>query len=144
MMRTYIDNSVLAAFYAPEPNSAEVIEILTSATIDPAVSNLTEVEFFSAIAKKLRTGEIEAITAKKIRQRFVSHLENFLYARLPLRTSHFRLATNWLSDAGPALAPLDALHVAAACFDDRTLLTADKGQAKAALELGVEVELLGG
>lgn len=143
-MRVYVDNSVLTAFYAPEPSSAEVIEILTSANIDPAVSNLTEVEFFSAIAKKLRTGEIEAVTAKKIRQRFVSHLENFLYARLPLRTSHFRLATNWLSDNGPSLTTLDALHVAVACFDDRKLLTADKGQAKAALELGVEVELLGG
>lgn len=143
-MRAYVDNSVLTAFYAPEPRSAEVIEVLTSASIDPAVSNLTEVEFFSAVAKKLRTGGIEAVTAKKIRQRFVSHLENFLYTRLPLRTSHFRLATIWLSDNGPSLTTLDALHVAAACFDDRTLLTADRGQAKAARELGVEVELLGG
>lgn len=143
-MRMYVDNSVLTAFYAPEPLSAEVNEILTSALIDPAVSNLTEVEFFAVIARKLRAGEIEAVTAKKARQRFVSHLENFLYARLPLRTSHFRLATNWLSGTGPALATLDALHVAAACFDDRTLLTADRGQAKAARELGVEVKLLGG
>ncbi len=143
-MRAYVDNSVLTAFYAPEPLSAEVIEVLTSATIDVAVSNLTEVEFFSAVAKKLRAGEIEAVTAKKVRQRFVSHLENFLYARLPMRTPHFHLASNWLSEAGPALTTLDALHVAAACIDERKLLTADKGQARAALELGVEVELLGG
>ena len=143
-MRAYVDNSVLAAFYTPEHRSAEVIEILTSAMIDVAVSNLTEVEFFAVIARKLRTGEIDAVVAKKVRQRFLSDLENFLYARLPLRSPHFRLATNWLSEAGPALATLDALHVATACFDDRKLLTADKGQAKAALELGVEVELLGG
>ena len=141
-MRAYVDNSVLTTYYTPEPLSSEVNELLTAPDIDPAVSNLTEVEFFSAIAKKLRRQELDAVVARKVRQRFVSHLEAFVYARLPLRTSHFRLAANWLSLESPTLTTLDALHVAAACLDDRTLLTADRGQAEAAGELGVDVELL--
>ncbi len=142
-MRAYVDNSVLTTYYTPEPLSAEVNELLSSPDIDAAISNLTQVEFFSMVAKKVRQQELEPVVARKVRQRFIAHLEAFLYARLPVKTAHFRLASDWLAQELPALATLDALHVAAACLDGRTLLTADQGQARAAMELGVEVELLG-
>lgn len=141
-MRAYVDNSVLTTFYTPEPLSALAIELLTDPDIDPAVSNLTQVEFFSATAKKVRRQELDAVVARRVRQRFVAHLEAFQYTRLPMRTPHFRLAADWLAQESPALATLDALHLAAACLDGRTLLTADQGQAKAAEALGVDVKLL--
>jgi len=116
---------------------------LTSTDLDPAVSNLTEVEFFSAIAKKSRRGEFDTLRARKLRLAFLSHLESFLFERLPVQTAHYQLARSWLSNEKLALATLDALHVAVASISGCTLLTADTKQARAAEELGVEVKLLG-
>lgn len=49
----YLDTSVLVAYYCPEPLSEQVQNFL-SQNIKPAVSFLTQVELFSAVAKKVR------------------------------------------------------------------------------------------
>ena len=45
----YIDTSVLVAYYCPEALSEQVQDFL-SEQVKPAISTLTEVELFSAIA----------------------------------------------------------------------------------------------
>jgi len=51
----YIDTSVLAAYYCPEPLSDKAEEfILASGT--PVITDLTRLELFSAISRKVREG----------------------------------------------------------------------------------------
>jgi len=138
----YCDASVIVAFYLQEALSEEVEEILLG-TESPTLSHLAEVEVFSAIARKERTGELTLAQAGKIRTAFSAHLEGHFYARVPVRTAHFRSAGNWLAGNTVPLKTLDALHIAVAGLEDKTLLTADVQQARAAEELGVDVKLLG-
>ena len=47
----YIDTSVIAAYYCPEPLSEKVDDFFISHP-QPAISSLTVVELFSAIARR--------------------------------------------------------------------------------------------
>lgn len=49
----YVDTSVLVAYYCPEPLSVAVQQFLIEQP-KPAISSLTEVELFSALARKVR------------------------------------------------------------------------------------------
>lgn len=49
----YIDTSVIVAYYCPEPMS-EAVEELIIEIKQPAISHLTEIEFASAISRKIR------------------------------------------------------------------------------------------
>ncbi len=53
LLMAYIDTSVLVAYYCPEPLSDQVEAILLN-TERPAISQLTEVEFISALTRKIR------------------------------------------------------------------------------------------
>lgn len=49
----YVDTSVLAAFYLPEPLSERAERVVRSEAA-PAISDLTGVEPFSAVPRKVR------------------------------------------------------------------------------------------
>ena len=79
----YIDTSVLAAYYCPEPLSDKAEEILLS-TGRPAISYLTRLELFSAISRKVREGMAPRDGNRIIRQ-FEYHLtEQKLYRQLDI------------------------------------------------------------
>lgn len=137
-MKIYVDPSVLAAYYAPDRRSGEA-ESLLRAFPGPAVSNLGEVELFAAVARKVRRRELDERDADRIRAFFLSHLEEGFYHRVHLDSRHFRLARGWLSEAAAPLRAPDALHLAAAAVERRTLATADLGQAEAARSLGIDL-----
>jgi len=59
----YLDTSVLAAYYCPEPLSDEA-ESIVRASRTPAICDLTEVELFSALSRKVRTRELDATEAE--------------------------------------------------------------------------------
>ena len=65
-MELYLDTGVLAAYYAPEPASAEA-ESLVRATPRPAISDLSEVELFAAVTRKVRRAELALADARRIR-----------------------------------------------------------------------------
>lgn len=60
----YIDTSVLVPFYLPEALSDAVDELLRIEDT-PALSQLVEVELFSAVARKLRMREISPEEARQ-------------------------------------------------------------------------------
>jgi hypothetical protein len=136
-MELYLDTGVLAAYYAPEPASAEA-EGLVRATPHPAISDLSEVELFAAITRKVRRAELALTDARRIRSAFLAHLDAALYARLPLGREHYLLARDWAAREAAAVSPREALHLAAAALSGRTLATLDPALAAAAAELGVE------
>ena len=65
----YIDTSVLVAYYCPEPMS-EIVERFLQRLEYPVISTLTEVEFASAIAGKVRGKELSREDGNRIINQF--------------------------------------------------------------------------
>lgn len=137
-MKLYIDTGLLAAYYTPEPLSAETEELLRAFPA-PAVSELSEVELVAVLARKVRAAGLAASDAQRVRTLFLTHLEDGFFTRLPLRRRHYQLARDWIGRGTVPLAPTDALHLAAAALAAHTLATADPALVEAARELGVDV-----
>lgn len=74
----YIDTSVLVAYYYPEALSDSVQSFLRE-QVQPAVSTLTEVEFFSAIANKVRTGDLDRRDGNRILSKFLAHWDGSFF-----------------------------------------------------------------
>ncbi len=138
----YLDTSVLAAYYCPEPLSQEAESIVRSKP-SPAISDLTEVELLSALSRKVRTRELDATEAERIATKFLTHLEDNFYKRFALERRHYRLARDWLGRFSLPLRTLDALHLAVATSGELQLVTADRGYARSAGSLGIDVVLVG-
>ncbi len=140
-MMYYVDTSVMAAYYCPEPLSEKAEEILM-ASGKPAISALTRLELFSAISRKVREGMAPEDGNKIIRQ-FEYHLiEQKLYRQLALDEHHYTMAANWVAQFNTPLRSLDGLHLAVSSANQLDLLTADIRLADAARFFGVEVTLL--
>jgi hypothetical protein len=107
------------------------------------VSDLSEVELLATLARKVRHAQLGGEDAQRVRTLFLTHLEDGLYTRLPLRRSHYRLARDWAGRGAAPLGAAGALHLAAASLAGRTLATADLTLIAAARELGVDVLPLG-
>jgi len=137
----YMDTSVLVAYYCPEPLSDDVDAFITTHT-DLAISNLTEVEFFSAISRKIREGSLDREKGSKITAKLLSHLQDSYFLRLPLVSYHYRLARDWIGQFSTALKTLDSLHLAIASAEGAALVTSDENLAKAANALSVDVVFL--
>lgn len=75
-MKSYVDTNVLVAYSVPEALSRSVDEFLRSLR-PPQLSDLTVVEFRSAIARKARLGELGADDARRVRHAFGAHLDQF-------------------------------------------------------------------
>jgi predicted nucleic acid-binding protein len=137
-LRCYLDTSVLVAYYCPEAISEQVQDFL-SIQVKPAVSFLTEVELFSAIARKVRMGELGRADGNRILSQFISHLDSNLFSITPVETHHWRLARGWLGLFNTPLRTLDALHLAIASVENFELVTSDQQLINAADTLGVKV-----
>jgi uncharacterized protein len=132
----YLDTSVVAAYYCPEPLSEKVESFLTLSD-QFVISSLTEVEMFSAVARKVRERNLSHSDASRILATFLGHLEGQLYGRVPLTDLHYRLARDWIGLMNNSLRTLDALHLAVASSEAITVVTADHGLAKSARFLGL-------
>ena len=139
----YVDTSVLVAYYCPEPLSEKVQAFLLEQD-RPALSSLTEVEFFSAVARKVRTEEIGKADANRIIAQFSAHLDTGLYALLPVHNDHWRFARGLIGLFTTPLRTLDALHLAIASAEGLPLVTSDRALHQATQALGVEATLLSG
>ena len=138
----YIDTSVLAAYYCPEPLSQEVQNYL-SQQLKPLLSSLTGVELFSAVARKVRAGEMEKVDGGRIFAKFQFHVEAQLFIVISVQNHHWRLARSWVGLFSAPLKTLDALHLAIASAEDSELITSDKNLYQSAEILGVNARLLG-
>ena len=138
---TYIDTSVLVAYYCPEPLSAQAQKVLRGTT-GLAISSLVETELISALAQKVRAREMHLEAARGVYVLFLDHLHQGAYHRLALEQAHFAKAQEWLVSFRVHLRTLDALHVAIAALNQATLLTADAALAKACRNLSVATHLI--
>ena len=109
----YLDTSVIVPFYYPELLSNTVEQLLRDET-EPGLSQLAEVEMFSALSRCVRMREISQEGAKAIAARFQTDLDRGLYARLLIEPTYYQLAREWISGFQTPLRTLDALHLACA------------------------------
>jgi len=137
----YIDTSVLAAYYCPEPLSERADSLLTSLE-QPSISTLTELELFSAVSRKIREKNILKADGDRITARLLSHINSNFYNYLSIENHHYRLARDWMGLFNAALRTLDAIHLAIASAEELTIVTADLVLAKSAEMLGVKVMIL--
>lgn len=137
----YADTSLLAAYYCPEPLSERAQRLLRRES-EVAVSDLVEVELVSAIARKVRRGEMSRADAARAQETFLEHLEEGYFVRWPLERRHFQIAREWLELTPLPLLALDALHVAMASTHRVPVATCDRELATSARKLGVSVRLV--
>ena len=136
----YIDTSLLVPYYCPEALS-QVAERTLRSDSRPTVSDLIEVEFFSALARKVRMKDMSATDARRTGLQFVDHLQAGLYARIAVERRHYDAARGWLARFSLPLRALDALHLAVADAEGLRLATADRDLSRSARRLGVAVTL---
>ena len=85
----YVDTSVIVAYYCPEALSLQAQEVLTEQA-QPALSFLTEVEFTSAVAKKVRLQNLDSVDGQRILAKFTAHVEAGLFRMIPVEKHHYR------------------------------------------------------
>ena len=139
----YLDTSVVVPLYWLEALTNTVEELLVNEP-ELGLSDLTRVEFGSAIARRVRMGEISRESAKEIIGQFQAHIDAELYTLIEVEPIHYRIAREWIGGLETPLRTLDALHLAIASSRDVPLVTADAGLANSAGVLGVAVQLLDG
>lgn len=137
----YLDTSVIAPFYWAEALSDTVEELLRTET-ERGLSQLVEVELFSALSRRVRMREISQEDARAIATRFQTHLDSNFYLRIPLESVHYQLARDWIGRFDTSLRTLDALHLACASSNNISLVTADDALARSAETLRIEVQLV--
>ncbi len=137
----YVDTSLLAAYYCPEVLSQKA-EIFLTTHSPLAISNLTELEMFSALSRKVRGKELNRATASRISAKFLSHLDGRFYTCFSVQTQHVRLARDWIGQFNTDLKSLDAIHLAVASLEGITLVTADQNLARSAKFFAMDFVLI--
>jgi predicted nucleic acid-binding protein len=139
----YFDTSLLVPYYCPEALS-QAAERTLRGDPRPTISDLVEVEFFSALAKKVREREMPAGEAGRVGRQFLDHLQTGMYARLAVQRRHYETAREWLARLTLPLRSLDALHLALADGEGLRLATADRDLSRSARTLRLAVLLIRG
>jgi predicted nucleic acid-binding protein len=138
---SYLDTSIVVAYYIPEPLSTRAQAIYTARTA-PTISELVELEFFAALSLRLRVGDLERAQVEQIASLFLSHLEGGLYTRIHLHAGHYLAARNLIARFDLPLKSPDALHLAVSGAENLELITADHQLARNAERLGRTVQLV--
>jgi hypothetical protein len=128
---------VVVAYYFPERWSRQAEQLMRGPR-RPVISDLTEVEFMSALSRKARSRELRTADAARVTTEFLADLEAGLYRRLGMERRHFEQARDWISRSSMPLRTLDALHLAAAASHGLGFVTADEALGRSARALGLE------
>jgi predicted nucleic acid-binding protein len=135
----YLDTSVLVAYYYPEPISPLVEEFVRTLS-RPSICMLTEVEFASALSKKVLEKTLIPEDASRIERLFQSHVEDGLFRRLMIDADHYQRARNWILQFAAPLRALDAIHLAVAARNRLKLASGDQRLCNAARHYGIDVK----
>ena len=138
---SYIDTSILVAYYHAEPATHEVCRRLAKVE-SPTISALVELEVYAALAIKHRLGELSTEEAAAIADKLTLHLREGWYRLVTISDDVFIMARQWVLRFDTGLRAPDALHLAAAYSHGLRLLTSDVVLADAAKRLRVKHELV--
>jgi uncharacterized protein len=134
----YLDASVLVALLTIDPLNARADAFLAAGPTDLIVSDFAAAEFSSAIARRVRTGEIT-------REAGQADLANFdrwtarLAQPVEIAPGDVAAAQAYLRRLDLTLLTPDALHIAIAERIGATIVTFDRAMAASARALGMAV-----
>ena len=134
----YVDTSALVPVFIREPKSEAVIGWIESSGERLAISEWSLVEFASAAAIKVRTGQAAAKLAKQATARVHEFAQKHCTVAVPGR-EEFRRAANLAGDTLKLRAG-DALHLAIAeSLSAQGILCLDDAMIESAKSLGMNV-----
>ena len=138
----YIDTSALVPVFIREPKSEAVIGWLESSDQRLAISEWSLVEFASAAAIKVRTGQAAPSLAKQATTRVREFARKHCTVAIPGR-EEFRRAAELAGDNTLKLRAGDALHLAiAASLSAQGILCLDDAMIESAKSLGMNVVMV--
>jgi len=110
----YCDTSALVKLFLPESGSEDFNHIVEGRD-DLLVSDLAVTEAVSALARRLRQGDVDLEIVRRLQHTLIARLEDGVFRRVELsREVHRRAEHFLLSDMRTALRGADALHLALA------------------------------
>lgn len=136
----YLDTSALLPYYRQEAGSEAVQSLLSHQEHPVLISQLTEVEVASALARWVRTGELSEPQANRMESAFLEDVSVGRFVVCRIETSHYQRAGHWLLARKTALRTLDTLHLACAEAHHAVLITQDEALMKAALHFGLRAQ----
>lgn len=135
----YFDTSALVPVFIREPKSDAVIAWLESSDERLAISEWSLVEFASAAAIKVRTGQTAANVAKQAMARVDQFAQKHCTVAVPGR-EEFRRAAELAGDKALKLRAGDALHLAiAVSLSAQGIFCLDDAMIDSAKSLGMNV-----
>lgn len=135
----YADTSAILPFYRAESGSEAVERLFLSQAEPVLISDLTRVEFASALARWVRMDELTESQANRIESAFHDDCHEGRFRVVALEAAMFDRAMHWLLTRRTGLRTLDALHLACAEASGGPLLTLDQALRSAAEFLGVAI-----
>jgi len=138
----YVDTSALVPVFIREPKSEAVVGWIESSGERLAISEWSLVEFASAAAIKVRTGQAATSLAKQATARVHEFARKHCVVAVPGR-EEFRRAAELAGDGALKLRAGDALHLAiAASLGARGILCLDDVMIESARSLGMNVVMV--
>lgn len=135
----YLDTSFAAALILPEPNSDLAVAALRNvAPGQLSMSDWTQVEFASALARLVRTRVLQPAAAARAAAQFEKLVTASVEIFLPTRRDYIE-ACRYLGLFQTGLRGSDALHLAVASNRGEQILTFDRELIRAGRRLGVPV-----
>ncbi|MEQ7156388.1 type II toxin-antitoxin system VapC family toxin [Brevundimonas aurifodinae] len=135
-MRVYLDASALVSMISGEPTAGAVLSQIRLGDAPPLISDFATAESSAALAKLGRTG---AFPVARLRELY-SDLDRWALTaaeEVAIVSSDIAAANALVRRPEVSLRAPDAIHIAAAHRLGATLLTLDRGMARAAAALGV-------
>jgi predicted nucleic acid-binding protein len=140
----YLDTSALLPYYREEKTSQTIQDFLSSLRVPVGISDLTVLEFASALSRWVRMKEITEAQAGLMENAFAEDTRSGLFRRLSITTKHYRHAQKWISSRKTTLRTLDALHLACCFGAGMEIVTCDEMLANSADVLGMPCRFVAG